>query len=255
MDVFLYPWKHVGNGLTVARTHVVGPETIMTHTGQHLHGQFILIVSSRNGCKDGAIGPLPPHQFMNTLASQQVSLFVEGIESFAQLIYHVAPPLGTLAIGTVHIGVAHGDVERTLRLVPQTGEHRVIAGETAGKGGVVTRLTVLHIEHFHTFRKFVLHIVTVHPALAFEHLFSFARTILGKYVGGRTAPVIVRTDTDALTCRCFQSDVGSNLCIVRQVSPQQRIALHLCLRIRLQPVVFPERNGTVYQLIPSGFFQ
>ena len=227
----------------------------MAHTGQHLHGQFILIVSGWNRCKDGAVGPLPSHQFMNTLAGQQVSLFVEGIESFAQLVHHVAPPLGTLAVGTIHISVAHGDVERTLRLVPQAGKHRVIAGEASGKGGVVARFTVLHIKHFHAFRKFILHIMAVHPALAFECLFSFTRAILGKYIGGRTAPVVVRADTDALACRCFQADVGSNLCIVRQVSPQQRIALHLCLRIRLQPVVFPERNGAVYQLIPSGFFQ
>ena len=227
----------------------------MAYTGQHLHGQFVLVVSSRNGCKDGAVGPLPSHQFTNSFAGEQMSLFVEGIESFAQLVHHVAPPLGTLTVGTVHISVAHGDVERTLRLVPQAGEHRVIAGEAAGKGGVVARFTVLHIEHFHAFRKFILHIVAVHPALAFECLFSFTRTIFGKYVGSRTSPVIVRTDTDALASRCFQADVRSNLCIVRQVSPQQRIALHLCLRIRLQPVVFPERNGAVYQLIPSGFFQ
>ena len=255
MDVFLYPWQHIGNGLTVARTHVVGPETVMTHTGQHLHGQFVLVVSCRNGCKDGAVGPLPSHQLMDTLAGQQMSLFVEGIESFAQLVHHVAPPLGTLAIGTVHIGVAHGDVERTLRLIPQAGEHRVIARETTSKGSVVTRFTVLHIKHFHAFRKFILHIMAVHPALAFECLFTFTRAIFGKYIGGRTAPVVVRADTDALACRCFQSDVGSNLCIVRQVIPQQRIAQHLCLRIRLQPVVFPERNRAVYQLIPSGSFQ
>ena len=184
-----------------------------------------------------------------------MSLFVEGIESFAQLVHYVAPPLGTLAVGTVHISVAHGNVERTLRLVPQAGEHRVIAREATGKGGVVARFTVLHIKHFHAFRKFILHIVTVHPTLAFECLFSFTRTILGKYVGGRTAPVVVRTDTDTLACRSFQADVGSNLCIARQVSPQQRIVLHLCLRIRLQPVVFPKRDGAVYQLIPSGFFQ
>ena len=96
--------------------------------------------------------------------------------------------------------------------------------------------------------------MAVHPPVAFKLLNTLASRILCKYIGGRTALIVIRTDVNPMAGRRFQFDIGSHLRIVRQIS-QNPISLPLRSCIRLQAVVLPLRDGPNRQTIPSSLFQ
>ena len=55
-----------------------------------------------------------------------------------------------------------------------------------------------------------------------------------------------------ITDRLIEDDKHVVILVDNTLKALQKMAHYLRLRIRLQPIVFPERNGAVYQLIPSG---
>ena len=196
MDVFLHFGKHVFNQFLVARPHIVRPESIIAHTGQHLHGQFVLVIAGRHRGKDRTVRPLPVHQLTDAFARQPMCLLVQGIKSLAKFIHHVAPPLRPLPVGAIHVGVAHRDVECTLRLRPQAGQERIVTPEIACKIRFISCLAIFQFQHLTTFRNGIDDIMPIHPSTTFKLLNAFTRNIFGKHIRSRTTPIVIRTDVN-----------------------------------------------------------
>ena len=115
----------------------------MAHGSQHLCRQFLSTGTRRTWGENHAIVALPGNEFEDALVGQLMSAEVGGIECLAQLVHLVAPPLRAFAVGTVHVGVAHGDIERPHGFFAQAVLEIVVAGESACKLGVIACLAIL----------------------------------------------------------------------------------------------------------------
>ena len=255
VDVLLHFGVDVGHRRAVARSHIVVPESVVTHAGQHLHRKLRVVVAGRDGREDGAVGALPVHQFADSLAGEPVGPFVEGVEGLARFVHHVAPPLGPLPVGAVHVGVPHRNVERALRFFPEPVQGRVVAGETAGEGGGVSRLPVFHFEYLHAFGIAVDDVVPVHPPGTFELLHAVGRRVFGKDVRGRSAAVVVGQYPDALPPPGLEPDERGDLGVIGQVGHEHRVAPGFYPPVGFQAEVFPLGNRSFHQPSPPGLFR
>ena len=174
----------------VARIHVISPHALQTDGGQHLARQFGLI-DAGDGAVDGVVGLLVAAQLQQALAHDAMRTGVERIEALGHEQGAVAPPLGTLALGTVEIGVAHVHIQGAHALLPIAVEEGVVAMETAHHLGVVARLAVGHTAHRHAMGHGHIEPVAVHPAQALIGLLSRTGDIFGTY-----APLSVGAHAD-----------------------------------------------------------
>ena len=58
------------------------------------------------------VGPLPIGQLENPFLRKAIALLIQRVEGFAHFIDQIAPPLRTLPVRAVKIGVAHRNIQR-----------------------------------------------------------------------------------------------------------------------------------------------
>jgi hypothetical protein len=108
----------------------------------------------------------------------------------------VAPPLCPFPVGTAHIRIAHGHVERAEGFLPKSIIEILIAFKATGKVGVVPGFSVFQVQHLYTLRNGIPDLVAVHPTLIFVGLDAVFGDIFRPYVRGAAPAVIVRPDVD-----------------------------------------------------------
>ena len=128
MHIPLVGRVHRAQRLLVSTAQIVVPRS-QTHHSKGLHRQLLFPVALGHRRIHHAIGTLPCGQFQQALAGQSRGRWRQGIERLHQLVGHIAYPLCPLAVGAVHIVVAHGHIQRALRLLPQRVQSLIIALE------------------------------------------------------------------------------------------------------------------------------
>ena len=136
----------------------------------------------------------------------------QGIEGLTKFIHLIPPPLRTLPIGTVHIGITHGHIQGTGSPFPQLRIEGIVARERTGKLGLITCLPVLHLQHLHAIGQNVDHLMTIHPAQTLVTLNTCFGDIFGTYTLGTASYVIIGPHLDAFAGRSLYLEIG---CYVR----------------------------------------
>lgn len=253
VQIALHAIVHLRDEAVVATVQIIGVETIMAHGSQHLCRQFLTTGTRRTWRENHAIVALPGHEFEDALVGQLVSAKVGGIEGFAQLVHLVAPPLGALAVGTVHIGVAHGDIQGAYGLFAQAVEEIVVAGESARKLGVIARFAILQGIDFHAFRNLINERMSVHPTQGFIGLTTFLGDILRTHIRFASSHEMVSLHPDFLARRSRYIEVRSCMAVVRKLAIEGIHFGSLVLfdgDIFLDAKILPKRYGTLHEVVP-----
>ena len=243
---------YVVHGLDITRMEVVGPETVGADGGQHLCGELIGVVLRGDGREEGAVGTLPVDKFAHGLAGEQVGYGVELVETLVHEDGDIAPPLGTLAVGTVEIGVAHVDIEGAHGLLAEAVEKLVGALEAAHKVDIVARLTVTHAMHLDgcILRVAQVEDLAIHPTQRLVLLAAGAGDILGTDAVVATAAHMVGLDGDEGAANGVGDiDYGSKLRIVGELrlgDTRSGNGLELA-----DAMIFPLRYGALYEGVPG----
>ena len=225
----------------------------MAHGSQHLCRQFLATGTRRTWGENHAIVALPGNEFEDALVGQTVSAEVGGIERLAQLVHLVAPPLRAFAVGTIHVGVAHGDIERAYGLFAQAVQEIVVAGKSARKLGVIARFAILQGIHFHALRNLINERMSVHPAQGFVGLTTFLGDIFRPYIRFASTHEMVGLHPDFLACRSRYIEVRSGMTIVRELAIEGIHFGSLVLfdgHIFLNAKILPKRYGALHEVVP-----
>ena len=91
---------------------------------------------------------LPVGELEDAFFRQPIGTRIECVEGLAHFVDHVSPPLRTLTVRAVHVGVPHGDVEGAQRLLAVAIQELIVAFKGSCELAVVTRLAVLEGEDF-----------------------------------------------------------------------------------------------------------
>ena len=116
---------------------------------------------------DDALVVLESTQFQDTLTHEMMNTWTIRIEAFTHQYGRISPPLGSLTVGTVIIGVTHIHIERTQTLLPEAVEIRVVAMETAFGQSVIATLSVLQFGHPYVMRQNHIENLSIHPPQRF----------------------------------------------------------------------------------------
>ena len=130
---------HLAYGGRVGCVHIIVPEAVQTYAGQHL-GRKLRVIIAGNGAMYDARIILEGTQLQDALAHKIMYARTICIEALAHQHRHITPPLCSLAVGTVEVGVAHVDIQSAQTLLPEAVEVGVIAMETAFGQSVIVSL-------------------------------------------------------------------------------------------------------------------
>ena len=209
---------HLAYGGRIGCVHIIVPEAVQTYAGQHL-GRKLRVIIAGNGAMDDARIILEGTQLQDALAHKIMYARTICIEALAHQHRHITPPLCSLAVGTIHVIIAHCDIECALRFFPKRVQIAVITLETSGKRAVVTRFVVCKRNYFNSRRNCVYNFVSVHPTKIFVFLFSVLGNVFREHVNlavWRGSSIIVGTDVYLFAGRSLNFQNRSELTVVRK---------------------------------------
>ena len=188
---------------------------------------------------------------MQPFARQQRGRLGQHVKRFARFVDGVARPLRAFAVGAVHIGVAHREVERAERFFPEFVVQRVRALEFAGKLRVVARLTELQLDGFGPFGQHVIDLVPVRPTQVLVALKTFAGDVFAAQVvvAAVVDEVVVRHDLHRVAGMRLQLDVRCDLSVIGQRA-DDRVAAASLRGVVAQLADLPQRDRALDQLVP-----
>ena len=111
MEIFVHSVVQRSYKMVFTRIIILGIKAVHSQRHQHLNRQFLLPVSRRNGRENNAIGLLPVHQLMHTFIYELPGGRSQHIDILLYVIYHIPPPLRTLPIGAIKVGVTHIQIQ------------------------------------------------------------------------------------------------------------------------------------------------
>ena len=209
----------IPDGLQVAGVHVIVPDAVAAHGGQHLARQFHPVIAG-DGREEDVVRTLPVAEFANSLADQGVQGRGIGVETFPQDGHDVSPPLSPLPVRAVEEGVAGIDIDRPQPLLPQAVVEEIRTVESAVRRGVIPGFPVFQGRHPDTMVHRQDDPLSAEPAQGFILL----RTCLGDIFRAQAFfphPGMVRLDDDPMPAlSIFHRQHGRHLHVVRQQGDQ-----------------------------------
>ena len=188
---------------------------------------------------------------MEPFAGQSVGRLGQGVKRLSGFIDHISRPLRTLAVGTIHVGIAHRNIQRAHGFGQETVELRIGAFERTDEFGIVTALAELQLHHLRIGRHYVVNPVSVRPPFVLVVLHAVAGDVFAAQVIIPTVvfQIVIGKYLHFIPGRGLQFDIRRDLCIVRQRT-NDRIAVANLRRVVLQLAHLPQRNRPQHQLVP-----
>ena len=103
-------------------------------------------------------------KFPNAFGCHRKGLRIEGIIGLDSLVGSITDPLAALTMRAVEEIVPHVDIKGPGGSLPKGVKERIITLEGSCERGVVTRLTELDLNDFHTLGNAVMDGHSIHPA-------------------------------------------------------------------------------------------
>ncbi len=216
--------------------------------------KFLLPVSLGHGGVHHGVGALPVGELAGALAGEQVCARRQGIEHLHHFVRNVANPLRPLAVGTVHVVVAHCDVECALRFFPERVQVAVVALKTSCERAVVARFVVSQRNNLNPGGNGVYHLMSVHPPRGLVFLLAVLGNVFRKHVYltvGGGGGVVVSAHVNLLARRCPYFQNRGELAVVRQ-GADNLVPLAALRGIGLHAVIPPLGDFAFDELVPVG---
>ena len=221
-----------------------------------MQGQVLVPISRRHRRKQNAVGLLPRDEVEDAFAREEVGAAVERIECLAEFVDGIAPPKCSLAVGAIHVGIAHRDVERPQSLRAEAVHEIVVAGKFPSELAVESGLAVFEIENLDACRDFVVNLVAIHPTGELELLLAVAGHILGPHIRLAAAAVVVHLDFDRLARLRIDFQIRGDLRVVGELSfdqlPIRDGGKRRGICVGLEAEVFPQRHRAFDQPPPRS---
>ena len=247
-QVALYGRIGIADGFKVSGVHVIGPDSVSAHGGQHLARQFHPVIAG-NGRKEDIVRALPVAEFPDAFADQGIQRRRIRVETLSKNGHDISPPLGPFAVRTVEESVSGIYIDGPESLLPESVIKFVRATEPAVGRGVITGFPVSQARHAGSVLHRQDHPLSAEPSQGFIGLFAGLGNIFRPQAFHANLGVVGLNDNPVSAGRVFHRKDRSHLHVMGKESPHG-VRIGTGLRFKgdfLDPEIFPLRYGTDVQ--------